>query len=453
MSSSTLAGSIDGQPPSGSNAITNMKDLQSSLRHYYDLLDAGVRPDTAGFGDINEGYFAPPEHQEYKQLGPNHGEHNVPIPLTHIISESVSEDDDDDLTPLEYARFHGLSRDYLADNSALIHIQALQTRLPDDIGDDSLPQFDFGVEPRLDERLSLSKDAARLLQSVAHEDTQDTIDNLVLPMLSSSDVKRAKVELPLLRTDHETDCKKFAQWNGFEIKLEDVRFPLEVVDDEKNEGIKFPSAYWKLGDGIMEELKKEKLAVSRDTLVFLKEALTNIRTKEDDEEMWQTELKYKRVSKRLHLEAVANSGNIQNTALEPVTPPLFPMYLPPQPYEPSPSSPAFQLDILSDPPSLIKQDLEAIEKVIFEQDIPTPLRKAASNKAPPGVNDSSSQTYSGDAASSPETRSGDATIKLSDLYSPLASMDGESPPTGKICQSSVHDPSMFSCELSFGPCF
>lgn len=64
-------------------------------------------------------------------------------------------------------------------------------------------------------------------------------------------------------------------------------------------------------------------------------------------------------------------------ALEPVTPPLFPMSLSSQLYEPSLSSPAFHLDVLSDPPSLIKEELDAVEHALFHQDLPNPIRKAA----------------------------------------------------------------------------
>lgn len=69
-----------------------------------------------------------------------------------------------------------------------------------------------------------------------------------------------------------------------------------MVDIEKNEGVGFPSAYWQLGDGIMEDLKKEKLEVTRDTMVYLQTALKNTWSRQDNEELWQAEMKYKRAS-------------------------------------------------------------------------------------------------------------------------------------------------------------
>lgn len=84
----------------------------------------------------------------------------------------------------------------------------------------------------------------------------------------------------------------------------------------------------------------------------------------------------------------------------------------PQPYEPSPSDPAFQLDVLSDPPSLIKEDLEAIEKVVFKQDLPTPIRNLSHNV--------------------PHTFTGDTALKLSEIYSPMASLDNPTSPSREV---------------------
>ena len=67
-----------------------------------------------------------------------------------------------------------------------------------------------------------------------------------------------------------------------------------------------------------------------------------------------------------------------------------------------------QLPILSDPPSLTKEDLQAIENHIFDQDIPTPLRRFKSTNQ----QDDSSDTYVNSE-----------TVKLGEIYSPLASLE------------------------------
>jgi hypothetical protein len=80
------------------------------------------------------------------------------------------------------------------------------------------------------------------------------------------------------------------------------------------------------------------------------------------------------------------------------------------------SDPAYQLPILSDASSPTKYALEILESKIFEQDIPTPLRRSVATDLP---NEVSSKTYAGDGI-----------VKLGDIYSPLASLDNsETPPS------------------------
>ena len=78
------------------------------------------------------------------------------------------------------------------------------------------------------------------------------------------------------------------------------------------------------------------------------------------------------------------------------------MAFPAQPYEPSMSDPVFELPILSDPESLIKQDLQAIEIQIFDEDVPTPIKNARN------CHDGSS-----------ETLVGSDTFKLAHVYSQI----------------------------------
>lgn len=81
--------------------------------------------------------------------------------------------------------------------------------------------------------------------------------------------------------------------------------------------------------------------------------------------------------------------------------------------------PAFQLPVLSDASSPTKYVLDALEQKIFEQDIPTLLRKSTTTKV---SKDFSSDTYVGDG-----------TITLGEVYSPLASFENSgTPPSVEI---------------------
>jgi hypothetical protein len=104
---------------------------------------------------------------------------------------------------------------------------------------------------------------------------------------------------------------------------------------------------------------------------------------------------------------IANPVSVQNAALEPVTPPLSPMCLPVELYEPSMSDTGFELPILSDPASLTHVDLSILEKQIFEHDIPTPIRNALND-----LDEASSGIHSGNG-----------TVRLADLYYPQESIE------------------------------
>jgi hypothetical protein len=225
----------------------------------------------------------------------------------HILSEgpnnltlpdSLEDEIDDEPPPLQYARSNGLARDHLADQLVFSELVKLQTAVQHGLADDSeLPQLYFGSELKVEERVTISREGAQLLSCIAHEDAAEAIDTLVFPMLKNrSIVRRNILELPLLKTDHETDCRNFARRDNFEIKLCDIKLPLEMVNEENNEGLVWPSRFSLVGTKVMEELKQEKMGVSRDILNYLQNALKNQWTEEDDENLWDSEQKYKRVN-------------------------------------------------------------------------------------------------------------------------------------------------------------
>jgi len=226
-------------------------------------------------------------------------ENVLPVPPESIPYSDIPEVGiEDEISPLEYARLNGLSRDYLADQLVFSELAKLQTAVQHDLTDDSdLQQFEFGNELKVEERVTISKEGAKLLSSIAQAETCEEIDALMLRMLKTRTVpKRTKLELPLLKTDHETDCKNFARREDFEIKLCDIKFPLEVVIEENNEGLVWPSRFSCLGAEVLEKLKQEKINVSKDDMIYLQAALKHDWTEEDERNLWNSEQKYKRVS-------------------------------------------------------------------------------------------------------------------------------------------------------------
>ena len=170
---------------------------------------------------------------------------------------------------IEYARFHGLSKDYLEhhplegiappldflsqleDSPDLVHIEP---------GDFKLPK----------ERLTVDAGAASLLAEVAA---------LAKPVIRSDEddglnlhrFRNLKLELPLLRTDHELDMLRFAP--QVVPDLEHEFLPYETVDEEADEGLTWPSRCHELPSLYWKKVESEKLQVSRDALQFLQQSL------------------------------------------------------------------------------------------------------------------------------------------------------------------------------------
>lgn len=209
--------------------------------------------------------------------------------------KSDDESEEIDPTPLDYARINFLARDHLAENYA--EVEAIQQDVVLDLLPDShLPQFKLGKEIKVEERMSMSRDGAALLASIARAEGVEAIDSLIIPMLElKKSVATSKLELPLLRTHHKSDCKSFGKSEGFEIRLRDVRLPLEVVNEEAGQGLTWPARFWGIGSQVLEQLRAEKIGVSKNGMNCLQESLNVVWTGEDNQSLWNSEVEYKRV--------------------------------------------------------------------------------------------------------------------------------------------------------------
>ncbi|CZT45533.1 uncharacterized protein RSE6_05850 [Rhynchosporium secalis] len=283
-----------------------------------------------------------------------------------------SSSQEEKVSPHEYARQNGLAQDYLAANLEIPELFDIRSRSVNNVDDDAkLPLFDLGPQLKVEERLACSREAASLLSWLTREESSDEINDIVAPLFKDTDcIRKKKLELPLLRTDVDTDSRNFASREGFEISVQDIKLPLEAV--AQGEGFDWIEQYKNLGGEILRDLKLEKISVTREAMVFLQACMTVSWTEEDDRELWAREQKYQRVGWAQNIKTLLIL--LQRTVLDPITPPLSPLPSIPQPFEPSSSDSAMQVPVFSDPPSPTKQDLEALEKEIFKQDLPTPLR-------------------------------------------------------------------------------
>lgn len=223
--------------------------------------------------------------------------------------EEQAEEEEDELTPFEYARYHGITRDHLSDSSAFDHIKALKEAIdssPDGFLTDHshLPRLSLGPPPDLRDRFSTPREALTYLRDFQQEMHPDNIEAIMDPMLTSRKLRSLRVELPLLRSDHETDCANISRERlrqGFEIRLQDIKLPLEIVDEENGEGLSIPSKYLDVAHKIVQDIKKEKLSCSKETLSYLAKTLKEPWTQEDEDRVWAAEKKHHRVRSNTYL--------------------------------------------------------------------------------------------------------------------------------------------------------
>ncbi|KAI9717216.1 MAG: hypothetical protein M1828_007409 [Chrysothrix sp. TS-e1954] len=168
---------------------------------------------------------------------------------------------------LKYARYYGITIDATHDfdeclQYPLSFVEDVQSEQQDDIGSAlaSLP---------ISEKLAVSRDAASLLSKISRPRQELA---RVEEIVHGRRLSRKKLEQPLLRTDHDTDVVEFEQ----RVANGDVWVPLGSpyhVDDKKDEGLAWPRNSLSLPAEYERSAWHEKLEVSRNDMLFLKEVI------------------------------------------------------------------------------------------------------------------------------------------------------------------------------------
>lgn len=191
-------------------------------------------------------------------------------------SATSSDDVDDgpDLdSPLEYARFHGLCRDYDMDHplySSLIPLaQEDLSQVADEPEGALFPEALMAeVHDSLNERLDVDKEAASFLMSILKTCKQDESEQIRIdPAILI--LKRLKLELPVLANDHEFDMITLRRRH--EVKLTSKGIEPFELDTEKGESLLFSSAEINDKRRLDSELQNEKLDISKETVELFRQ--------------------------------------------------------------------------------------------------------------------------------------------------------------------------------------
>ncbi|KAI4262946.1 MAG: hypothetical protein L6R42_001892 [Xanthoria sp. 1 TBL-2021] len=253
---------------------------------------------------------------------------------------------------LDYARYYGISKNHL-------EVDPLQQGLvpPPDEPQAPLPldtetpwlRLSPSIAAPPPERLTAVKEASALL-AVTHPKQYDHLVLDAIDLFPAHRIRHSKVELPLLRSDHEMDMRHFV--HPIEPDLAEEFIPFEKVDDEQDEGLEWPSYCYAWPELYFRKAQNEKLEVGRDVFAYMNAAL------EARPENGELTFEYDWPIPR------------RNRARDPITPPLLPRSPSPKPFEPS--SETGHLDFLSDHSSPTRPELDRIDKVIIQNDSLTP---------------------------------------------------------------------------------
>lgn len=231
-------------------------------------------------------------------------------------SAGSSEDEDDGSpgldTPLEYARLHGLYRDYQMDHPLSGELIPLP---PEDFVHDMAEPEDAShldavladVANSLNERLDVNKEAATFLMSILRTCKQDESEHIRVE-LASLVSKPLKLELPVLSCDHEVEMMTLRRRNEVTLVGKGIE-PFEL-DGEKGEDLNFSAADVDDKRRLDGELQNEKLDIGKETV----ELFRQLRGFMGDKEAYHANEAYSSYKVRLKVLVVCSLADMERLA-------------------------------------------------------------------------------------------------------------------------------------------
>ncbi|KAF2239876.1 hypothetical protein EV356DRAFT_571965 [Viridothelium virens] len=266
-------------------------------------------------------------------------------------SNESNEEEYDEFNIVEYARFYGLCQDFTKLNALEIIRPPL---LSDNDNFDEVFDPIHGASVRrleeagLQERLNISQEAAAQLRWMSSLKAEDPPIH-DLQQFEPIRLVRLQVEVPLLRTDHDLDMRTFRA-----LQLDDQQsrhdFLFEELVEEADQGLTWPSTCNELPAQYDVQLKAEKISVRRDVLLYMQSTIKDDIAAQDEKDTMDSIL----------------PDRTSTAILEPLTPPLLPLSPPRGPC--IPSSPAANLELLSESTNTTVAEAEELEQRLFKNE-------------------------------------------------------------------------------------
>ncbi len=188
--------------------------------------------------------------------------------------------EEEEPTILEYARFHHLARDHCAIHPLNFSgMPRLSQNFLLDLADpEGAPEVSLPPTTVENERLLFGRDEAMLLRSLITPPEESALDKSMA--LDHKRNQRRKLELPLLKTDHELDVRSFGQ--RITPDFRSLNLPFERVDEENDEGLSWPKSTHRLPKELFSNEENGKLQYSRESFLFLSSIVKDARTQDLD---------------------------------------------------------------------------------------------------------------------------------------------------------------------------
>jgi hypothetical protein len=197
---------------------------------------------------------------------------------------------------LEYAREQGICVDYTTELPRLLDVclslREMLDQDPCDFFEDECTNpmtaaQTTAAQELTKERLALNKEAAFLLKTVLALRGPPRDDPLIVDVRQTRALKQ---ELPVLQTDAELDLLHFGTRVEPDFRDLRTRLPSEDLDDENDQGFGWPAKYSTYPAQCDAKVKSERLAMTRDALAFLQNAVKDDYSAQDEEKIMVEEM-------------------------------------------------------------------------------------------------------------------------------------------------------------------
>ncbi|KAI0132605.1 hypothetical protein BJ170DRAFT_718682 [Xylariales sp. AK1849] len=271
---------------------------------------------------------------------------------------------DQGLTADEYARENGLSCNSRSDivplsSSYPCLFKLDHFRCAEDPLEDSGDLRKLQLPPlSLIEQTSITKASAGLMSMVVMKEDDEKIKELTNAISMTTRGRGMKLQLPLLRTNHESDCRELARsiQQRKTALLKESSLPFEPLIASQDETFEFPESAHVYRHELMAAIDNDRIAVTREIIGCLENALAAIQKDGGAAKFLSKEMPSRRAS---FAPRVAK-----------LTPQLSPLIGSRDFFIPDPS--VCQIPVSSDPSTLFGADLDAAHAALLQDESSPP---------------------------------------------------------------------------------